>query len=111
MFLGRGKTECAVTALTVIFCVISADSGASYTARTWGKTLLISRDGHLRPVTSAHEAIEVLFFDWPRWDGPAYFSTFDACGRAERGESTEKLARSAFILAAIEAGLYFEMQA
>ena len=53
----------------------------------------------------------MLFSDWPRWEGAAYFSAFDACGRAERGESTEELARSAFILAAIEAGLYFEIKA
>lgn len=77
----------------------------------WGKTILIYLGGRLRPVNSAHDAIDVLFSDWPRWEGPAYFSAFDACGRAERGESTEELARSAFILAAIEAGLYFELQA
>ncbi|MGO4441488.1 DUF982 domain-containing protein [Rhizobium sp. RAF56] len=77
----------------------------------WGKTVLIYRDGHIRHVNSARDAINMLFSDWPRWEGAAYFSAFDACGRAERGESTEELARSAFILAAIEAGLYFEIKA
>jgi hypothetical protein len=35
----------------------------------WGKTILIYRDGHRRPVNSTHNAIDVLFSDWPRWEG------------------------------------------
>jgi hypothetical protein len=34
----------------------------------------------------------------------------EACAKTERSEATQNDARSAFILAAVEAGIYFEVQ-
>jgi hypothetical protein len=77
---------------------------------TWGKTVQINHNGHVHLVRSAREALEVLFSDWPKSEGRAYFSALEACAKTEWGEATHYDARYAFILAIVEAGLYFEVQ-
>ena len=62
--------------------------------------------GRYRTVTSARQAAEMLLFDWPITHGRKYSKAQLECLRAMEGKGDIDKARSAFLDAAEEAGLF-----
>jgi hypothetical protein len=77
---------------------------------TWGKTIVVFLHGNPHPIGSSVDALDTLLAQWPIADGQKYLLALEVCGEVTRGEKAENQARSAFILAAVEAGLYFEVK-
>jgi hypothetical protein len=74
-------------------------------------TLTVQRHGEQHTISSAQDALAMLISKWPVSDGIAYIAALEACAGAEDGAVSLPQARAAFLLAAIEAGVYFELLA
>ncbi|MDM9619250.1 DUF982 domain-containing protein [Rhizobium sp. S96] len=71
-------------------------------------TVIVHRHGELHSIGSPQDALLILISDWPNFEGIAYISALEACAGTEGGGVSFPEARAAFLLAAVEAGVYFQ---
>ncbi|MDM9623292.1 hypothetical protein A6U87_05925 [Rhizobium sp. AC44/96] len=71
-------------------------------------TVTLQRHGKLHTINSVGDALDMLISRWPVSDGVAYIGAMEACVGTEEGGVSSSQARAAFLLAAVEAGIYFE---
>lgn len=78
--------------------------------RHWNKPVCVTMGGlgKLRNVTSTREAAECLLDRWPagKSTGPGHRIAREACVTVLAGEDPPAIARTAFIIAAQEAGIF-----
>jgi hypothetical protein len=67
------------------------------------------RDGSVHTVTSTREALKLLFTAWPVAEGKAYFSALELCDGVSVGSVTPEEARLAFLAAAEEAKVRYDI--
>ncbi|KQV78173.1 DUF982 domain-containing protein [Rhizobium sp. Root1220] len=70
--------------------------------------ILIDRHGETYLIALPRGALHVLMSDWPTSEGGSYIAAMEACAGTEEGSVSYGEARAAFLLAAVEAGVYFE---
>lgn len=79
--------------------------------RPWLIPVLIAcrRSGAVYTVTSTREALKLLFTAWPVAEGKAYFSALEVCDGVAIGKASPEDARLAFIAAADEAKVPYDV--
>ncbi|MBW9114834.1 DUF982 domain-containing protein [Rhizobium cauense] len=68
----------------------------------------VRRQDVVHTVTSAAEAVDLLFSDWPVHGGSRFIEAIEACEGVGKGNVTNEVAEFAFLAAAMEAGVDFE---
>lgn len=76
---------------------------------TGWSVLVVERNRSLRTVSSAEEALDMLFTNWPVTNGGAFFSAMQACAGTMTNTVTQAEAQSAFLAAALDAKVVFRM--
>lgn len=78
----------------------------------WDKPVTYEEDtrGGYRTITSTEEAARALLLKWPVDDGEAYYEAQRVCVAVLEGESSPEEARTAFLNAAAEAGVFVRDQ-
>ncbi|KQV65202.1 hypothetical protein ASC90_15065 [Rhizobium sp. Root1220] len=72
-------------------------------------SIACARGSRTRAVTCTHDALLVLFDDWPVIDGQPYFSALEVCTAVAEGQKTPYDAQVAFMAAVSAAKLDFEL--
>ncbi|WP_169684343.1 DUF982 domain-containing protein [Rhizobium sp. 57MFTsu3.2] len=71
--------------------------------------VIVERNRKSHKITSATEALDILFTNWPLVSGTAFVLALEACAGAISGAVTQEEAQSAFLAAAIEAKVIFRI--
>jgi hypothetical protein len=79
--------------------------------RPWAIPVMIAcrRSGTVHTITSTREAFWMLFNVWPVAEGKAYFSALELCDGVSIGRISPEEARLAFLAAAEEAKLPYDL--
>ena len=75
----------------------------------YDRLIAIEIDGEWFPIESAAQSLEFLRKQWPERTGPSYLRAVSSCEAFLAGDGTMLGARAAFAVAAMEAGMQFEL--
>ncbi|EPE96196.1 DUF982 domain-containing protein [Rhizobium grahamii] len=85
--------------------VVGSEDGSSVSG--W-LIVLVKRKQSVYTVTSAKDAVDLLFSDWPAHDGTPFIEAMEACEGVGKGTVTNEEAQFAFLAAAMDANVPFE---
>ncbi|WP_431320306.1 DUF982 domain-containing protein [Rhizobium sp. YTU87027] len=69
--------------------------------------VIVERNRTFHTITSAAEALDMLFTNWPVVSGTAFVLALEACAGTISGAVTQEDAQSAFLAAALDAKVAF----
>ena len=71
------------------------------------QALIVERNRTCHTVSSAEQALDMLFTNWPVASGSVFISAMQACAGAMTGAVAQGEAQSSFLVAALDARVVF----